>query len=203
MLQNCFEYDETIIFKKANSGTVEISYVVPLKSDKTASLIAHLPISENDIYQRIAQGTNPSRFQMRDYDFRILEKGEFSEPFFEFKGKVFYRIDFQEISDLERFLPGRMIVKSKGRTLTIRREFPSFSEAFLDTASVGEKKIIQETAKLLKDGSLRFKILFPTNTECSANKGIISLGQLNYTYNLVDSLEPNPAKIWEIRLRFF
>ncbi|MCG9874192.1 MAG: hypothetical protein MH321_05320 [Leptospiraceae bacterium] len=203
-IYNCFDYEETIIFKKGYSGTVEITYSVPLKEDKKSSMIRFLPTQEAAIQEKINQGMGKTKIKLRDYQFRILEKGEFDEPFFDNKGKVSYKIDFQEISELERMLPGNMITKFKGKSLVIKREFPSFSSEFLESTSVGEKKIINETGKLLKEGKMNFRILFPSNTECYSNKGTINLGSLNYVYPLSDSLEAQGnSKLWEIKLRIF
>jgi len=202
---NCFDYEETITFKKGYSGTVEITYSVPLKEDKKSSMIRFLPTQKAAIQAKINQGMgNTIGTKIRDYQFRLLEKGEFDEPFFENKGRVSYKIDFIEISELERMLPGNMITKFKGKSLVIKREFPSLTSEFLEETSVGEKKIINETGKLLKEGKMSFRILFPSNTECYSNKGTINLGSLNYVYPLSDSLESQRnAKIWEIKLRIF
>lgn len=202
-IQNCFEYEETIQFKKGFSGTVEISYEVPLKDDQKSSLIRYLPTQKENIEDKLSQGISKGKLVIRDYNFRLLEKGEFIEPFFENKGRVSYKVDFQDISEIERILPGNMIVKTKGKTVTIRRDFPSLDVNFFESSSVGEKKIISEISKLLKEGSMRFRVIFPTNTECYSNKGSVSLGQVNYVYALSDSLDQNQSKVWEYRLRFF
>ncbi|WCL47977.1 hypothetical protein [Leptospira sp. GIMC2001] len=202
-LANCFEYEETITFKKGFSGFVEISYEVPLKEDKRSSMIRYLPTKKEDIEEKISQGLSGSANKIKDYQFRLLEKGEYEEPFFNYKGKVSYKLDFIDLSELERLLPGNMITKYKGKTLIVKREFPSLSEEFLEGSSVGEKKIMNEITKLLKEGSMKFKILFPPNTECLSNKGSVSLGALNYVYPLSDSMEKSQGKIWEYKLRFF
>lgn len=200
---NCFDYEEVITFSKGFSGTIEVKYEVPLKEDQKTSLIRHLPAQKEAIQSRLGQDLRKESNQIYDYEFVLLKKGEFLEPFFNYKARVSYRIDFKDITEYERFLPGNMIVKSKGKTLTIRREFPSFSQEFLENMTVGEKKIITEISKLLKEGTLRFRVNFPTNTECISNKGYIGLGNLSYTYFLSDSLEESQGKVWEFKLRFF
>jgi hypothetical protein len=202
-LINCFDYEETISFSKGFTGTIEIKYEVPLKDDKKTSLIRHLPAQKEAIQNRLSQDLRKESSKILDYEFVLLEKGQFMEPFFDYKARVSYKLEFKDITEYERFLPGNMIVKSKGRTLIIRREFPSFTQDFLDNMSVGEKKIVNEISKLLKEGSLRFKVFFPTNTECISNKGYVGLGSLSYTYFLSDSLEESSGKIWEYKLRFY
>lgn len=201
---NCFDYEETITFKKDYSGTIEISYSVPLKEDRSTSLIQFLPTQKSLIQTKINQSTGSTNHPIQDYQFRLLEKGEFEEPYFDNKGKVSYKIDFKDISELERILPGNMISKFKGKSLILKREFPSFSAKFLEDASLGEKKIINETSKLLKEGKMTFRIYFPSNTECYSNKGTINLGSMTFVYPLSDSMESqNSSKIWEVKLRIF
>ena len=203
-LSNCFDYEETITFKKDYSGTIEISYSVPLKEDRSTSLIRFLPTQKSLIQNKIDHNVGSANHPIHDYQFRILEKGEYEEPYFDNKGKVSYKIDFKDISELERILPGNMISKFKGKSLILRREFPSFSGKFLDEASLGEKKIINETSKLLKEGKMTFRIYFPSNTECYSNKGTINLGSMTFVYPLSDSMESqNSSKIWEVKLRIF
>ncbi len=202
-LSRCFEYEEVLVFNKNQSGYVEVTYQIPLKSDKTTSLIRHLPATEREIRERLEKGFRKPGIAIRDYKFELLNKGQFSEPFFDFKGKVSYKLDFEEIADIERSLPGNMITKAKGRTITIRREFPSLTQEYLTAMSVGEKKILAEIAKLLKEGTMRFRVNFPASTECISNRGVVNLGSLSYTYFLIDSLEESSGKTWEYKLRFF
>lgn len=49
----CFEYEETILFRKLSSGTVEIAYTVPLKKDSNDSLIKFLPTSKEEIISSV------------------------------------------------------------------------------------------------------------------------------------------------------
>jgi hypothetical protein len=199
----CFDYSEIITFKKGLSGTVEVSYEVPLKDDKETSLIRFLPTKLENIQERFEQNLKSASLQVKDYQFRVLSRGEYDEPFFEHKGKVSYRVDFNDISELERLLPGNMITKLKGKTLTVRREFPSLTDEYVESASVGEKKILSEITKILKDGSMQFKVVFPASTECISNKGTVGLGNLTYIYPLTDSLESSNGKFWEFKLRFY
>lgn len=202
-LSNCFEYEETIYFQKGLSGFVEIQYQIPLKEDKKTSLIRHLPAGETEIQDLLSNSLRKGNQTIQDYKFTLLEKGEFSEPFFDYKALVSYKIEFSDIADIERMLPGNMIAKSKGKTITIRREFPSFSQEFMENLSIGEKKIISEISKLLKDGFMKFRVVFPGSTECISNRGFVSIGNLSYSYFLSDSLEENQGKVWEYRLRFY
>lgn len=198
----CFEYEETILFRKLSSGTVEISYTVPLKKDSYDSLIKFLPTSKEEIISSVKKKSNNS-LQVRDFTFRELEKSETTDFYFKRKGKVSYKLDFEDPLHLEGVLIGTFSIKSKPRSLTVKRDFPNLTDnAILDT-SVGEKKIISETSRLLREGRIQFKVLFPKDSECSSNRGFIGLGNLTYQIPLPETLENPESKTWEYKIRFF
>lgn len=198
----CFEYEETILFRKLSSGTVEISYTVPLKKDSYDSLIKFLPTSKEEIISSVKKKSNNS-LQVRDFTFRELEKSETTDLYFKRKGKVSYKLDFEDPLHLEGVLIGTFSIKSKPRSLTVKRDFPNLTDnAILDT-SVGEKKIISETSRLLREGRIQFKVLFPKDSECSSNRGFIGLGNLTYQIPLPETLENPESKTWEYKIRFF
>ncbi|MDF3820071.1 hypothetical protein P3G55_09185 [Leptospira sp. 96542] len=198
----CFDYEETILFRKANSGTVEIAYTVPLKKDSFHSLIKFLPTTKEDILNNLKKKSN-ANIIIRDFTFRELEKSEITDIYFKRKGKVSYKIDFDEPSQLEGVLLGNFSIKIKSKLITVKRDFPNLKDNQMDEGNVGEKKIISETSRLLRDGRIQFKVLFPKDSECSSNRGFIGLGNLTYQFPLQDSLENPEAKSWEYKIRFF
>ncbi|EMY61430.1 LIC11874 family lipoprotein [Leptospira terpstrae] len=198
----CFEYEETILFRKLSSGTVEIAYTVPLKKDSNDSLIKFLPTSKEEIISSVKKKSN-NNLQVRDFTFRELEKSETTDMYFKRKGKVSYKLDFEDPLHLEGVLIGTFSIKSKPRLLTVKRDFPNLTDnAILDT-SAGEKKIISETSRLLREGRIQFKVLFPKDSECSSNRGFIGLGNLTYQIPLQETLENPDSKTWEYKIRFF
>ncbi|TGN18618.1 LIC11874 family lipoprotein [Leptospira idonii] len=198
----CFEYEETILFRKANSGTVELAYIVPLKKDSTESLIKFLPTDRVTIENKIKSKSNVI-LVLKDFTFRELEKTEIFDPFFKRKGKVTYKIDFEDPSHLEGILLGNFAAKSKGKSISVKREFPNLTDAIIQESSVGEKKIITETSRLLKEGKIQFRVLFPKDSECTSTRGFIGLGNVLYTFPLQDTLENPETKSWEYKIRFF
>ncbi len=201
-LIGCFEYEETILFRKPNSGTVEIAYTVPLKKETTESLIKFLPTDISSIQAKIKAKPNSS-LVIRDFTFRELEKIEITDTIFKRKGRVSYKIDFDEPSQLEGVLLGTFSAKSKPKSLSIKREFGNMSDHMSNEASVGEKKIIGETLRLLKDGKVLFRVLFPKDSECNSNRGAVGLGNLYYAFPLQDTIENIETKSWDYKIRFY
>ncbi|MCG6144676.1 LIC11874 family lipoprotein [Leptospira bandrabouensis] len=198
----CFEYEETILFRKLSSGTVEISYTVPLKKDSNDSLIKFLPTSKEEIISSVKKKSN-NNLQVRDFTFRELEKSETTDMYFKRKGKVSYKLDFEDPLHLEGVLIGTFSIKSKPRSLTVKRDFPNLTDNAILETSVGEKKIISETSRLLREGKIQFRVLFPKDSECSSNRGFIGLGNLTYQIPLTETLENPDSKTWEYKIRFF
>lgn len=135
----CFEYEETILFRKLSSGTVEIAYTVPLKRDSSDSLIKFLPTSKEEIINSVKKKSN-NNLQVRDFTFRELEKSETTDMYFKRKGKVSYKLDFEDPLHLEGVLIGTFSIKSKPRSLTVKRDFPNLTDNAILDSSAGEKK---------------------------------------------------------------
>lgn len=198
----CFEYEETILFRKQSSGTVEIAYTVPLKKDSNDSLIKFLPTSKEEIITGVKKKSN-NNLQVRDFTFRELEKSETTDMYFKRKGKVSYKLDFEDPIHLEGVLIGTFSIKSKPRSLVVKRDFPNLTDNTVVDTGAGEKKIISETSRLLREGRIQFKVLFPKDSECSSNRGFIGLGNLTYQIPLQETLESPDSKTWEYKIRFF
>lgn len=166
------------------------------------SLIKFLPTAKEDILSKLKKKTNTNTV-VRDYTFRELEKSENLDPYFKKKGKVSYKVDFEDTTELDGLLLGNFNLKTKAKTITIKREFPNLTDNGSFEANVGERKIITETSRLLRDGKIQFRVLFPKDSECTSNRGSIGLGNLVYQFPLQDSLENPDTKNWEYRIRFF
>ncbi len=194
---NCFEYEETINFKKGFSGFVEISYTVPLHNKSETSLIKFLPITENEINNRINKGLFSKNLKVKDFNMRILDKTEI-DGMFSKKAKVNYKLDFGDITILDGVLIGSIFIKKKNQnSISIKREFKSVLKTIDQNSTTGEKKIFSETARLLGDGHILFKVNFPLTSECRSNKGEISLGNLNYKLPLIETIEKVGNKSWD------
>jgi len=198
----CFEYEETILFRKPNSGTIEIAYTVPLKKENTDSLVKFLPTDLNSIQNKI-KGKPNTGLVIRDFNFRELEKSEILDTIFKRKGRVSYKIDFEDPSQLEGVLIGNFSAKVKVKSLSVKREFPNSSDFKKGEESVGEKKIVGETLRLLKDGKMQFRVLFPKDSECNSSRGTVGLGNVYYTFLLQDTMENPDSKSWDYKIRFY
>jgi hypothetical protein len=198
LLTNCFDYEEIITFKRGFSGFVEITYTVPLHNKSDTSLIKFLPISETDINNRINKGLFPKNLKIKDYTLKLLEKTENDSSFFPRKAKVNYKIEFNDFNILDGVLIGSLFVKRKNQnSISVKREFKSVLKTIDQTSTTGEKKIFNETLKLLGESAMTFKVNFPISSECRSNKGEISLGSLFYKLPLAETVEKAGTKSWD------
>lgn len=207
LIYNCFEYEETIHFKKNFTGYVEITYTVPLHPSGDKSMIRFLPIHKEEIENRINKGFFSKNTRIRNYDLKIIELPPWAElaptstkPLFSKKARVYYIVDFDDLGQLDNVLMGYLFVKKKGYTLNVRREFKSIMKPLDQDSTDGEKKIFSETQKLLGEGYILFKVLFPQNFECRSNRGEIGQGYLIFKLPLVDTIEKAGPKSWDYTL---
>jgi hypothetical protein len=183
---------------------VEITYTVPLNPRTGGSIIKFLPITQDDIENRMNKGLFGKSMKIRDFSVKILEKEE-SNPgdYTSKKAKVFYRIDFTEISALDGILFGNLFVKKRGNTIYLKREFRTILKSLDSNSSMGEKKIRSETLRLLGEGFVLFRVNFPQSAECRSNLGEITLGSLNYRLPLVETIEKPGNKIWDYSITIY
>jgi len=198
-LNACFEYEETINFRKGFSGFVEITYTVPLNHKSDNSVIKFLPIHEQDINNRINKGLFSKNLKIKDHSLKYLEKNEKEvNPLFQKKARVSYKIEFNDLASLDGVLLGSLFVKKRSaNSISIKREFQSVMKPIDQTSTAGEKKILSESTRLLGDGFISFKVNFPLTSECRSSKGDISLGSLYYKIPLVDTIEKPGPKSWD------
>lgn len=203
-LSNCFEYEETIHFRKGFSGYVEIFYTVPIHPKTEKSLIRFLPINKDDIETRINKGFFNKNIKVKDFTMTIIDIDANSwtgannmPPIFTKKARVQYKVDFTDLGTLDGALLGYLLVKKKGNVINVRREFKSVLKAIDQDSSSGEKKIRAETKRLLGEGSLLFRVEYPLNSECKTNRGESAGGSLIYRLPLVDTIEKPGLKSWD------
>ncbi|MBE7410744.1 MAG: hypothetical protein HS129_01570 [Leptospiraceae bacterium] len=174
---------------------MEIAYTVPIKERSKTSLIKFLPVTEEDVNSRINKGLFAKNIKVRDFSVKFLEKDEREDVVYREKARVFYRLDFNELSQLDGILLGSLFVQKKGNSISIKREFKSVSMS-PPNPTPGEKKIFTESMRLLKDGYVHFRVIFPIAAECRSNKGEISLGLLSYKFPLTDTVEKIGNNLW-------
>ncbi|MEM7184415.1 MAG: hypothetical protein AAF518_26190 [Spirochaetota bacterium] len=200
---SCFEYEEELHLKRDFSGEVHINYVVPLKKYSLNSLIAFLPTQKKDIIEKINKSIFSKPIQIYDYHFEVIRSEEEKQQILKQrkKGRVSYKIKFNELSQLEGVLLGNLLVQQKKKSISIKRQFKSVLKPIRQTSSLGEKKIHSKTLKLLGDGYAKFKVYFPQNYECESNKGDSGLGYVYYTMPLVETIEKPGLKSWFFTIR--
>ncbi len=195
----CFEYEETINFRKGFAGFVEISYVVPLNHKSDNSVVKFLPIYEEDINNRINKGLFSKNIKIKDYSLRYLEKSEKEiNPIFQKKARVNYKIEFTDLTSLDGVLLGSLFVtKRSTNSISVKREFKSVLKPIDQTSTTGEKKILSESTRLLGNGYIAFRVNFPLASECRSSKGEVSLGSVFYKLPLVETVEKPGSKFWD------
>lgn len=198
-LSACFEYEETINFRKGFSGFVEITYTVPLNHKSDNSVVKFLPIYEDDINKRINKGLFSKNLKIKDYSLRYLEKNEKEvNPIFQKKARVSYKIEFNDLATLDGVLLGSLFVtKRSSNSISVKREFKSVLKPIDQTSTTGEKKILSESTRLLGNGYIAFRVNFPLASECRSSKGEVSLGSVYYKIPLVDTVEKPGSKFWD------
>ena len=203
LLTACFEYEESLHLQRDFSGEVHINYVVPLKKNSLNSLIAFLPTQKKDIIEKINKSIFSEPIKIHDYHFEVIrgEKEQRQILKQRKKGRVSYKIKFNELSQLEGVLLGNLLVQQKQKSISIKREFKSVLKPIRRTSSLGEKKIHSKTLKLLGNGYAKFKVYFPQNYECESNKGDRGLGYVYYTMPLVETIEKPGLKSWFFTIR--
>ncbi|MBK6605367.1 MAG: hypothetical protein IPG24_07735 [Leptospiraceae bacterium] len=173
-LHACFEYEETINFKKGFAGFVEITYTVPLNNKSDNTVIKFLPIYEDDINKRINKGLFSKNLKIKDYTLKYLEKNEKEiNPMFQKKARVNYKIEFNDLAVLDGVLLGSLFVKKRSNnSISVKREFKSVLKPIDQTSTTGEKKILSESTRLLGEGFIAFRVNFPLTSECRSSKGM-------------------------------
>lgn len=208
---NCFEYEETIHFRKGFIGHVDISYTVPVHPKTEKSLIRFLPIHKEDIETRINKGFFNKNIVVRDFSMTIVDSdpnpwrgGASPGPtLFVRKAKVQYRVDFTDLGSLDGALLGYLLVKKKSNSISVRREFKSVLKAVDQDSSSGEKKIRAEMVRVLGEGFVLFKVEYPTGSDCRSNRGETFPGALVYKLPLVDTVEKPGIKSWDYSILIY
>lgn len=196
--QGCFEYEETIYFKKGFGGYVELSYLVPLNPRTGNSVLKFLPVTQEEIENRMNKGLFGKSLKIRDFSIKTIDKEDLQpNEYFSKKARVSYKIDFTDLSSLDGILLGNLFIKKKGSTIFLKREFKTILKTPDANSSMGEKKIRSETLRLLGDGFVLFRVIFPSSSECRSNLGEIGLGTLSYRLPLVETIEKAGNKIWD------
>jgi hypothetical protein len=197
---NCFDYEETVTINHDFSGTLEVSYVVPTRRNSDESLIKFLPTQKEEISDRLNKGFFSKNIVLKDYTFQKIVTPETDPSLFREKAKVYFKVEFQDLSQIEDAMLGKVQVRKKGNTIYVKREIPSISRAPETLKKDGEKKIYSETLRLLRTSSILFKVNFPIASICRSNRGDVNLGKLSYRLPLADTIEKTGNNSWDYRI---
>ncbi|AVV50836.1 LIC11874 family lipoprotein [Leptospira santarosai] len=197
---NCFDYEETLTINHDFSGTLEVSYVVPTRRNSDESLIKFLPTLKDEILGRLNKGFFSKNVSLKDYTYQKIVTPETDPSLFREKAKVYYKVEFQELSQIEGAMLGKVQVRKKGNTIYVKREIPTISRAPETLKKDGEKKIYSETLRLLRTSSILFKVNFPIASVCRSNRGDVNLGRLSYRLPLTETIEKTGNNSWDYRI---
>ncbi|WP_078124747.1 LIC11874 family lipoprotein [Leptospira alexanderi] len=197
---NCFDYEETLTINYDFSGTLEVSYVVPTRRNSDESLIKFLPTQKDEILGRLNKGFFSRNISLKDYTYQKIVTPETDPSLFREKAKVYYKVEFQELSQIENAMLGKVQVRKKGNTIYVKREIPAISRAPETLKKDGEKKIYSETLRLLRTSSILFKVNFPIASVCRSNRGDVNLGKLSYRLPLAETIEKTGNNSWDYRI---
>ncbi|EMG19568.1 hypothetical protein LEP1GSC150_0311 [Leptospira interrogans serovar Copenhageni str. LT2050] len=200
LLSNCFDYEETLTINHDFSGTLEIAYVVPTRRNSDESLIKFLPTQKDEILGRLNKGFFSRNISLKDYTYQKIVIPETDPSLFREKAKVYYKVEFQDLSQIEDAMLGKVQVRKKGNTLYVKREIPMISRSPETLKKDGEKKIYSETLRLLRTSSILFKVNFPIASICRSNRGDVNLGKLSYRSPLAETIERTGNNSWDYRI---
>ncbi|RHX83770.1 LIC11874 family lipoprotein [Leptospira stimsonii] len=197
---NCFDYEETVTINHDFTGTLEVSYVVPTRRNSDESLIKFLPTRKDEISNRLNKGFFSKNIVLKDYSFQKIVTPETDPSLFREKAKVYYKVEFQDLSQIEDAMLGKVQVRKKGNTIYVKREIPTISRGPETLKKDGEKKIYSETLRLLRTSSILFKVNFPIASVCRSNRGDVNLGKLSYRLPLAETIEKTGNNSWDYRI---
>ncbi|KON77652.1 LIC11874 family lipoprotein [Leptospira kirschneri] len=200
LLSNCFDYEETLTINHDFSGTLEVAYVVPTRRNSDESLIKFLPTQKDEILGRLNKGFFSRNVSLKDYTYQKIVIPETDPSLFREKAKVYYKVEFQDLSQIEDAMLGKVQVRKKGNTLYVKREIPMISRSPETLKKDGEKKIYSETLRLLRTSSILFKVNFPIASICRSNRGDVNLGKLSYRLPLTETIEKTGNNSWDYRI---
>jgi len=152
---SCFDYKERIVFKKAWSGYVEMSYSVPVFPASGQSMIGFLPVRKSDVESHFSR----LLFTRRVENYRVYYLQRASGPLPD-RARVSFRIAFDGAGELAQILPGKASVVLRRNRLRIQRELSRG-----DVALENELPLLANYAERIHSGleghRLEWQITFP------------------------------------------
>ena len=198
-LSACFDYHEKLELKEDFSGSVTVTYTVPVSKEGTSRL-SFLPVNQRAIktqYEGVVPGI---RFHLRNIKISPVELGPEIK-----KGnkhsKVSYRLEFKDPKILEYTpLANTKVLKSEGY-LQIRRTFPALQN-IKRAKGVILKRIAKYLRKRFVGHSISYSAFLPEDFELYSNKGRFSEDtEHSYALFLVETLDSAKDIQWSFSLK--
>ena len=197
-LSACFDYRERIELREDLSGSVRISYTVPVSKDGRSRL-SFLPANKADIQGQYEEAVPGIPFQLRNIKISPAQSESIAEK--EDKGlRVSYRLEFTNPKILEYTPLGNTEVLRSTGYLQIKRSFPA-----LQNVKQAKGLILKRLAKYLRKRftghRISYGILVPEDFQLSTNKGRIKGTEHSYSLGLVETLDVSKNIEWSLSLK--
>ena len=189
LFSSCFDYKEILIFRNDFSGTLELSYRVPLYPEKDRSLIAFLPVQKERLQSRY-------RRLLRSRQLRI----EFFQVEMESTG-----IPQTDPVEAQSGQTDRSELFRRFAHVRYRLAFPSplipVTGGLSDKPNRMVSRMYRLSREFLKDHSMQFFVYFTDKQTLKSNKGnIADDSHLYWKLPLASSLYEKRKIIWNVRL---
>ena len=198
-LSACFDYHEKIELREDFSGSVRISYTVPV-SEEGRSRLSFLPANEEDIKIQYEEVVPSLRFQLKNIKITPVETDSKAKKE-DKRLKVSYRLEFKDPKILEYTpLENTKIIKSAGY-LEIRRNFPALQNIKQAKGFI-LKRISKYLTKRFSGHSISYSTLLAEGFELSTNKGrMYKNTEHKYNLPLVETLGAADDIQWSFSLK--
>ena len=190
-LTACFDYEERITFLPGFSGSIDFKYSVPIDKDSGKSLIAFLPVTNQEIQKKLKISSD----DMLDYKTKMYDSTPFS------MASVSYRILFKDAKQLEALLSGQIQILQAGNKLRIDRSFPGLESSTEGRQIRAYRIAYRSILEKLKDHSMKFSIFCPWYYDLSSNQGTLPApGTIYFVFPLDRTLTHEKEMNWNIEI---
>ena len=190
----CFDYEETISFNADFSGVIEFRYTVPVDRKTGRSLLAFLPARRDDLKNRYIN-------RMKDADISDFKVEQLAgEPFGQ--AKVSYKIRFDEVKEIEWYLPGETQVYRVANNLRIYRLFPGLSSMNDGRQIRFYRMVYRSVLEQLNGRMMKFSIHCPWYFDLSSNQGTLpSPGVVYFGFPVDRTVLQQKETVWNIEIK--
>lgn len=97
--------------------------MVPTRRNSDESLIKFLPTQKDEILGRLNKGFFSRNISLKDYTYQKIVIPETDPSLFREKAKVYYKVEFQDLSQIEDAMLGKVQVRKKEIPFMLKEKF--------------------------------------------------------------------------------